>query len=432
MANIAVIGGGPMGLATSYHLLKLGHRVSLYEADKRLGGMTASFEFNGIKIERYYHFICKSDQPLFELLQDLGIHEELRWKETRMGYFYQGKMQEWGNPFALLKFPGLSLVSKIRYGLLAFTSTKRSNWKKLDSIDAVSWLRRWVGPQAYDILWRPLLELKFHHFTPNLSAAWIWSRLKRTGTSRKNLLQEELGYLEGGSDTFLDRIAQKIGEMGGSIYLDEPVLEIKVEDGAVDTLITDIGMFKFDKVISTVPMPYVASLIPSLPQATLEQYNAIHNIAVVCVLVHLRKPLSPYFWLNISDPNFEIPGLIEYSNLNPVCGHIVYAPFYLSGDHLDYQKDDNSFIEKVRGYIQEVNPDIAEQDILKIAAGRYRFAQPICEPEFSSRLPPINPQIRGLFVADTCYYYPEDRSISESVKLGKRLAVMADEEQCPR
>ena len=64
MANIAVVGGGPMGLAAAYDLLKRGHTVSLYEADKQLGGMSASFVFDGIKIERYYHFICKSDQPL--------------------------------------------------------------------------------------------------------------------------------------------------------------------------------------------------------------------------------------------------------------------------------------------------------------------------------------------------------------------------------
>lgn len=428
MANIAVVGGGPMGLATAYHLLKLGHRVSLFEADKQLGGMTASFIFDTIKIERYYHFICKSDQPLFDLLEELGIADQLRWTETRMGYFYEGHTQDWGEPFALLKFPGLDLISKIRYGLLAFTSTKRRNWQGLDKIDAVSWIKGWVGEKAYRVLWQPLFELKFHHFTPNLSAAWIWARLKRTGTSRKSLLQEELGYLEGGSDTFLYRIAEEIEALGGKIYLEEPVLEITLQQGGVDGLSTDMGIFKYDKVISTVPMPYVAKLVPSLPPATLEQYNSVHNIAVVCVLVHLSKQVTPYFWLNISDPDIRIPGLIEYSNLNPLEGHIVYAPFYLPGEHPDYQLEDQVFLNRVKAYIQTINPDIADEDILKIAAGRYRYAQPICEPEFASKLPSINPGIRGLFIADTCFYYPEDRSISESVKLGHTLARLADSE----
>lgn len=425
MANIAVVGGGPMGLASAYHLLKQGHSVSLYEADKQLGGMTASFVFDGIKIERYYHFICKADQPLFDLLVELGIADRMRWTETRMGYYYQGKQLDWGEPFALLKFPGLGLISKVRYGLMAFTSTKRSNWQKLDKIDAVTWLQGWVGQRAYDVLWRPLFELKFHHFTPNLSAAWIWSRLKRTGTSRKSLFQEELGYLDGGSDTFLDAIAKKVVELGGKIYLEQPVKEIRLVDNTLRGVVTLDGEFEYDRVVSTIPMPYVADMVPDLPPDILRRYNSVNNIAVVCVLAHLKTSLSPYFWLNISDPDIDIPGVIEYSNLNPLGGHIVYAPFYIPGDHPDFQESNDFFIEKVRKYLLKINPDLLDSDILKLAAGRYRYAQPICEPEFPSKLPPINPGVKGLFIADTSFYYPEDRSISESVKLGKKLADMA-------
>jgi protoporphyrinogen oxidase len=43
--KIAVLGGGPMGLAAAWHLLKQGHQVSLFEAGDRLGGMSASFDF---------------------------------------------------------------------------------------------------------------------------------------------------------------------------------------------------------------------------------------------------------------------------------------------------------------------------------------------------------------------------------------------------
>jgi len=31
----------------------------------------------------------------------------------------------------------------------------------------------------------------------------------------------------------------------------------------------------------------------------------------------------------------------------------------------------------------------------------------------------------GFFMADTCYYYPEDRSMSESIKVGYELADVA-------
>lgn len=414
-----------MGLAVAYELLQHGHSVTLYEADDRLGGMSASFMFDGIKIERYYHFICKSDQPLFDLLQELGIADTLRWRVTRMGYYYLNKIHDWGEPIALLKFPGLGIISKIRYGLLAFTSTKRKDWTKLDSLDAVTWLKKWVGERAYAVLWQPLFDLKFYHYTPNLSAAWIWSRLRRVGTSRRNIFQEEMGYLEGGSDTFLDRIAQVIAQKGGDIRLEQRVEEVLIEGEKVRGVRTAGGTELFDKVVSTIPMPYVSDMIPALPQEIRAGYDSVNNIAVVCVLVHLAQPLTKYFWLNISDPEIDIPGFIEYSNLNPGDGHIVYAPFYIPGEHLDYQRGDEFFIEKVRRYLKAVKPELPDAAILKIAAGRYRYAQPICEPEFAKRLPPISPGVDGLYVADTCYYYPEDRSISESIQLGRKLARMA-------
>jgi hypothetical protein len=37
-------------------------------------------------------------------------------------------------------------------------------------------------------------------------------------------------------------------------------------------------------------------------------------------------------------------------------------------------------------------------------------------------LPPVETSIRGLQIADTCFYYPEDRGISESVRFGKLMA----------
>jgi protoporphyrinogen oxidase len=157
--NVAVVGAGPMGLAVAYQAARDGHHVTVFEADDRIGGMTATFDFDGLSIERFYHFICASDRPLFELLEELGIQDKLRWKETRMGYYYQGGVYPWGNPVALLRFPGLGLISKLRYGAHAFLSTKRKDWRPLDHLEATQWIRKWVGTEAFDILWRRLFDL---------------------------------------------------------------------------------------------------------------------------------------------------------------------------------------------------------------------------------------------------------------------------------
>jgi protoporphyrinogen oxidase len=186
-----------MGLAVAYQLVKDGHIPTVFEFDDRIGGMAASFDFDGLEIERFYHFHCTSDVAFEKVLDELGIAHKLNWVKTKMGYWYLGTLQAWGTPLALLRFRGLSLRAKIRYGLHTYSSVRRNNWKKLDKIDAASWIRWWVGKEAFEILWRDLFEYKFYHLANNISAAWIWSRIRRIGRSRYSIFSEKLGYLEG-------------------------------------------------------------------------------------------------------------------------------------------------------------------------------------------------------------------------------------------
>lgn len=421
--RIAVLGAGPMGLAVAYQLALDGHQPVVFEADDRVGGMTASFDFSGLRIERYYHFHCTSDTAFLQMLEELGLASKMRWVATKMGYWYQNRLQPWGNPIALLTFRGLGLAAKFRYGLHAFLSVKRNDWKPLDHVEATGWIRRWVGKEAYEVLWRRLFDYKFYDYTSNLSAAWIWSRIRRIGRSRYSLFKEKLGYLEGGSQTLLDGMKSAIEARGGEIRLSTPASKVAIEQGRVVGVQTAAGVEAFDKVVSTVPLPYVSRLMPDLPPAILAQFAALKNIAVVCVIAKLRKPLTENFWLNINDPEMDIPGLVEYSNLRPLDPHVLYVPFYMPGEHPKYQEPDAVFLDKVRRYCMKINPALTADDFIDMRASRYRYAQPICDPGYLDRLPPAALPVAGLWVADTSYYYPEDRGISESIDFGRKLAV---------
>jgi protoporphyrinogen oxidase len=411
-----------MGLAVAYQLARDGHHPIVYEADDRIGGMTAAFDFSGLKIERYYHFHCISDHAFLNVLSELGLSDKMNWVPTKMGYWYLNQLQAWGNPIALLKFRGLGLVAKFRYGLHAFLSTKRDDWKPLDKVDAVKWIQRWVGPEAYEVLWRRLFDYKFYDYTSNLSAAWIWSRIRRIGRSRYNLFNEKLGYLEGGSETLLQGMYQDINKNGGEVRLGTPVVKVVIENGAVIGVESKGGLERFDTVISTIPLPYIPAVMPDLPAEILSQFKAVKNIAVVCVIAKLRQPLTENFWLNTNDPDMDIPGIVEYSNLRPLENSIVYVPFYMPGEHPKFSEPDEFFLQKVRRYFKKINPSLVDEDFLDIRASRYRFAQPIGIPGYLETIPDAKLPIKGLWVADTSYYYPEDRGISESIHFGRKMA----------
>ena len=423
--KIAVLGAGPMGLAVAYQLAKDGFSPVIFEADDRVGGMTACFDFNGTEIERFYHFHCTSDTALLKILEELNLSGKMQWRETKMGYWYQDKIQEWGNPIALFKFKGLGLIAKFRYGLFALISSKRKRWEHLDKIEAISWIKKWVGAEAYRVMWKSLFELKFYQFSSNLSAAWIWSRIRRLGNSRYSIFKEKLGFIEGGSKTLLNALSSSIIESGGEINLSSPVSKVVIENNKITGIEVNSKFQKFDQVISTVPIPFINRLIPDLPTNLSSKFDSINNIGVVCVIAKIKKSISKNFWLNINDPEMDIPGLVEYSNLMPMKETIVYVPFYLPGDHPKFSDQDEIFISKVKQYITKINTLINEGDFIDVRASRYRFAQPICEPEFLNKIPPVDLGIKGLLVADTCYYYPEDRGISESIEFGRNLAKKA-------
>jgi protoporphyrinogen oxidase len=420
--KIAIIGAGPMGLAVAYQLIKDGYKPVIFESDDRIGGMTASFDFNGIEIERYYHFHCTSDDAFFDILKELDLEDKLKWVNTKMGYWYNNKIQSWGNPIALLTFDGLSLWAKFRYGLHAFLSTKRVHWQSLEKYDAVSWIKKWVGNEAYSILWEKLFNQKFYEYANNLSAPWIWSRIRRIGNSRDSIFKEKLGYLSGGSKILLNKIKLYIENNGGEIRLNSPISEVIFENENIRGLKTNEKFIAFNTIISTIPLPIVAKIMPKLPLDILNMFKSKINIAGICVIVKLSKALTDNFWLNTNDDDMDIPGIIEYGNLNNEVGHIVYVPYYMPQSNNMYKDSDDLFKQKVIKYFKKINRNLKESDFLDIKIHRYHFAQPICEPNFLETLPNAKLPIKGLWVADTSYYYPEDRGISESIGYGRELA----------
>lgn len=421
-----VLGAGPMGLIAAMELLKQGHSVDLYERDDRIGGMSASFDFDGLAIERYYHFICKTDYPLFDLLAQLGLSDKLKWTSTKMGYFYDGKLYKWGTPLALLTFPKLGWISKFRYALHVLATKRVTDWSRLDRVNATQWLRRWLGEKCYDVLWRRAFALKFFEYTDNLSAAWIGTRIKRIALSRKSLMEESLGYLQGGSETLLAEMERFILDRGGRIHLRKGIDEVLSENGVVTGVLAGGERIAADAVFSTAPIQYVPRFAPQLPDDYLAKIEAIKNIPVACVILKLRKSLTENFWLNISDEGIAIPGLIEYSNLNPESKEtIVYAPFYMPKTHPKWAQSNEQLIAEVLGYLPRINPAFNEDWVVARHCHRYDFAQTICPPGFYDMLPSMQTPLRGLYIADTSYYYPEDRSISESLAVGRLLAEQA-------
>lgn len=422
MAKVVILGAGPMGLAAAHELLLRGHDVDLVEASSEPGGMAGHFDFGGLSIERFYHFVCRADTPTFELMRELGIAHKLHWKLTSMGFFYGGQLHDWGNPLALFRIPGIPLITKLRYGLFFAWCTHKKNWPELEHSSAKRWITKWLGVSGYEIFWKTLLEYKFYEYADTISAAWLWTRIKRVASSRKSVMQEELGFIEGGSKTLIDALVRSIESKGGRIHLSCPAERVCVTGQQTTGVIAGGNYFRADYVISTIPIVHVPGIIPELPADLTQQYRRMRNIGICCVILKLRRSVSEHFWINIGQTKREIPGIVEFSNLRHVGEVIVYVPYYMPSTNKKMSWKNEDFVEDAFGCLHELNPDLVRADLMDFRVARLSDAQPICDVGFGLRLPPVQTPIAGLQIADTGFYYPEDRGIAESVRLGRSMA----------
>ncbi|MCU0946450.1 MAG: FAD-dependent oxidoreductase, partial [Rubritepida sp.] len=241
MARIVILGAGAMGLAAGHRAASLGHDVEVLEADREPGGMAAHLDLGGASIERFYHFVCKTDEPTFALLEELGLRDAVRWVPTSMAYFIKGGLHRWGDPFSLLRFPHLSWISKFRTGLQMFLTTRRNDFAAIEKLTARQWIEGGSGREVYETLWRRLMELKFYEHADRVSASWIATRVRRIGRSRRSIFQEELGHIEGGSQTLVDALVASIKAKGGRIALGEAATRVTTADGRVTGVETAAG-----------------------------------------------------------------------------------------------------------------------------------------------------------------------------------------------
>ena len=430
--RVGIIGGGIAGLSAGYELSKRGLKVTLYEKSPVLGGLASSFPLDDGFIERYYHFICRGDAALLSLLEELGLRGHLRWVKTRMGLFYEGNLFRFSRPLDLWKFPHLTWPEKLKFGfaLMKIKSGKADAWRDIENIPAPEWLVSKFGRSIYEILHEPLIRLKFGTYASALSAAWMWARIHRVGKSRSRLTQKEiLGYIEGGTKTLVDRLEQQIINRGGEIYKLISAARIELSsDLSLRGIQADSQVAEFEAVLSTAPSPVFLSLLPEIQGAYWENLRKMDSIGVMCVLLKIEKSITENFWLNISDRRIPLAGVIEYTNLNPcrfLKGRkIIYLPQYLPSSDERFSWDDKKIISQYVGFLDMVRRDFREKDIKSAYVFRDRYAQPICEVGFSRVMPAIRTPVKHLYMTDSSQLHPDDRTVSNSIELGRRATQM--------
>ena len=422
------MGGGFTGLSLAFDLVNKGVKVKVLEADSEVGGLAGTFEVGGQKLEKFYHHWFNNDQHVMGLIDDLGAKDKVRLRATRTGMYYSNKFYRLSSPLDLLKFKALSFVGRVRLGLLALKARRIKDWKVLEKISASQWLRDMAGEEVYQVVWEPLLRGKFGEAAEDVSAVWMWNKLKLRGGSRGSKGEEQLAYFEGGFRALLDKLVDYIEEHGGQVITSSEVQKLIISEQKITGVETADCVYQANTVVLPTPLPIIARLLQEhASKKYLEKINRIKFLANICIVLELEKSLSSTYWLNVNDPTFPFVAVIEHTNFEDINfyggRHIVYLSKYLPETDKLYTMSDDEAVAYSLENIKKMFPHFSSDWLLRATVWRGKYSQPIVEKNYSQMIPDHSTEIENLFINTMAQIYPEDRGTNYAIRDGRALAL---------
>src|SRR3989338_7192617 len=311
--KIAILGGGITGLTAAYYLAKDGHRVTIIEKEKVLGGLAAGFKSNNWDwyLERAYHHLFSTDSDILNFAEEIGFNK-IYFKSpiTASLFLFQNskfKILPLDTPVDLLKFSYLSFIDKIRAGIvIAFLklSPFLTMYKNMTSEE---FLKKSMGINVWNTLWKQLFRGKFGKYAEIISASFIWARIKkRTKRGEKSVVNNQT----------------------------------------------------YDIIISTLPTPVLTKLISNIfPEEYLSRFNKLKYLHAITLILETDNPiLNKTYWLNICTNKIPFMILAQHTNFadkkNYNNHHLAYIGWYVNGDSKLLKMDKDQLLNYVLPHLR--------------------------------------------------------------------------------
>ena len=414
----AVLGAGALGLTVAMRLAQRGERVTVLEREALPGGLAAGFEIEpGMWLEKFYHHLFRTDRRAIAMIAELGLADELQWRQPLTATLVDGRQHQLDSPGSLLRFDPLPLKDRLRMGAALAALKAMPNPRLLEGRTAMDWTRRWMGDRAYTTVWEPLLRGKFGDAAPEIAMPWFWARVHdRT---------QALGYLRGGFQYLYEGMADAVRAAGGETRFGASVKEVRTAGTGALEVETDEGAERFDRVVSTFATRLTARLVPDLPAEWRERHEWGRAYGAHCVVLALDRPLTSVYWLNVNDPGYPFMALVEHTNYQLASDyggrHLLYLGNYRPIDSPLMTASLDEILAEFLPPLARLNPSFDRSWVTDAWAFAAPFAQPIVTVDYRDHIPPFATPLPGLWVASMFQVYPHDRGQNYSIALGERL-----------
>ena len=365
-----------------------------------------------------------SDLNTRKILKEIGLENDLRWVETKTGFYSDGKLYTMSNLIEFFKFPPINLIDKFRLGLTIFAASKIKNWQRLENIPVADWLIKWSGKRVFEKIWLPLLKAKLGDNYKNTSAAFIWSTIQRMYAARKSGLKKEMfGYVTGGYEKINNRFAEHLAKIGVNIQYNSNVKSIKKTSTGKMEITIENSTECFDKVISTLSSKESVKIAVGLSPTEIQKHSDIKYLGVICPSILLKKSISPYYVTNITDSWPPFTGIIEMTALidkdETKGNHLVYLPKYVNPDDELFDKNNEELRNIFLDALHKMYPNLSEDEIKFWGVSKARIVFALPTINYSKKVPGVTTSLGNYYIINSAQIINGTLNVNETIQVAE-------------
>ncbi|MEM9465449.1 MAG: FAD-dependent oxidoreductase [Actinomycetota bacterium] len=291
MSRVAVIGAGPAGLVAALEGAERGHEVVLYEAADRVGGMSASFEVAGQRVDYGSHRLHPATDPdlMVRIRSLLGDDLQTRVRNGRI------RLEDRWVGFPLRPGP---MIKELPVGFSARVAvdTVTKPLRRGEPGDFAAAIEQRLGKTVAERFYRPYGHKLYGEPADTLAVELADKRV--SATSPLEILRKAVKAASVDGRTFFyprrgygqisEALAEAAVDAGVDIRLSTPVTGI--ESGEAVTIATDASTDGFDAVLSSMPIDLlVRALDPAPDPGLIEAVETLRTRAMILVYLVLDR-----------------------------------------------------------------------------------------------------------------------------------------------
>lgn len=376
--------------------------MDLFEVSSVVGGMARTISAWGRRVELGPHIFAGGDA------RALALWAAYAGSDATVLTLRRGIE----SPFGTLEYPFRSRellrrlpMSVLLRGAIDLLRARATSGADADPGNTEEWIVRRYGGTLYDVLLRSYVEKLWADSGRGIDVEFARSLLGARSAARRSspavvpAVTHTFRYPRGGASTVWEGMAARIRDRG-TIALDARVSAVRPSGDGGATLVTAGESTHYSRVISTIPLGRLLSLLPDVPASiatALESLQA-RNVLVVHLLV-TGMIRSPYLWLYVQDPALQVGRITDTGNWNSSSasgGETVMAMEYWcsDGDAL-WRGDDDAVVRHAAGELRLTRAGRSAE----VAGGRVtrlRGALPVPRRGYGRQLALVQDYVAGL------------------------------------